>query len=129
MRDAAQSLSERYRTITPDGLRLVLRYDGDEHEVVYVRDDVTEMYSPEELEEKVKQLIVEGLGDPPTQEQFRLFGEMTAVVRQFEQAVVLHFPVNEFSGVAVTFDSEVAPSLDTLVDVGTETLDEVRTAQ
>jgi hypothetical protein len=123
MKEAAQSLVERYRQITPDGLRLVIRYEGDERDIVYVRDDVAEMYSPEELDEKVKELVVEGLGAPPTQEQFRLFGDMKVVVRQFEKAVVLHFPVEEFAGLAVTFDSGVAPSLDTLADVGLDTLD------
>jgi hypothetical protein len=124
MKAAAQSLVERYRTVTPDGLRMVIWYEGDEHEIVYVRDGVAEMYSPEELEEKVKQLVVEGLSDPPTQEQFRLFGEMSTVIRQFEHATVLHFPIGEFTGLAVTFDDEVAPSLDTLSEVGLETLDE-----
>jgi hypothetical protein len=64
MKAAAQSLVKRYRTVTPDGLRVVIRYEGDEHEIVYVRDGVAEMYSPEELEEKVKQLVVKGLSDP-----------------------------------------------------------------
>jgi len=122
MKDAAQSLVERYRTISPDGLRLAIRYEGERHDVVYVRDDVSEMYTPEELEEKVKQLVVDGLGDPPAQEQFRLYGDMNAVVRQFEHAVVLHFPVDEFTGLAVTFDSDMAPSLDTLRDVGLDAL-------
>jgi hypothetical protein len=124
MRAAAQSLAERYRTMTPDGLRMVVWYGGDEHEVVYVRDDVAETYSPEELEENVKQLVVEGLSDPPTQEQFRLFGETNTVIREFEHATVLHFPVDEFTGVAVTFDNEVASSLDTLSEVGLDVLDE-----
>jgi len=47
---------------------------------------------------------------------------MNVVVRQFEHAVVLHFPVDEFTGLAVTFDSDVAPSLDTLADVGLDAL-------
>lgn len=127
MRDAAQSLVERYRTITPDGLRLAIRYEGDEHDVVHARDDVVEMDSPEEFEEKVKQLVVEGHSDPPMQESFRQYGLMGAVVRQFENVVVIHFPVDEFAGLAVTVDADVAPSLDTLVDVGADALDELRT--
>lgn len=123
MKDTAQSLVERYRKLTPDGLRMVVWYGGDEHDIAYVRDDVADMYSPEELEEKVKQLVVEGLSDPPTQEQFRLFGEMNVAIRQFDKAVVLHFPVDEFSGLAATFDRDVAPSLDTLGDVGLDVLD------
>lgn len=123
MKDAAQSLVDRYRSITPDGLRLAIWYEGDEHEIVYVRDDVAEAYSPEELDERVKELVVEGLGAPPTQDHFRLFGDMNAVVRQFEKAVVVHFPVEEFAGLAVTFDSDVAPSLDTLSEVGLDALE------
>jgi len=123
MEDAARSLLERYRAVAPEGLRLAIRYEGDDHEVMYIRDDVTEMYSPEELEEKVKQLIVEGLSDPPTQEQYRLFGSMDVVVRRFERAIVLHFPVDEFTGLAVTFDRDAASSLDTLAEIGLDALD------
>lgn len=129
MRDVAPSLVERYRKITPGGLQLAIWYEGDEHGVVHAREDVVEMYSPEEFEEKVKQLVVDGLSDPPTQEPFRLYGDMGAVVRQFENAIVLHFPVDEFAGFTVTFDRDVAPSLDTLVDVGLDALEEKRTAQ
>lgn len=129
MEDAAKSLVERYRTITPDGLRLAIRYQGDEHEVVYAREDVVEAVSPEEFEEKVKQLVIEGHSDPPVQDSFREYGTMSTVVRQFENAVVLHFPIDEFAGLAVSVDADVAPSLDTLVDVGSDALAEVRSDQ
>jgi hypothetical protein len=123
MEGAVNSLVERYEGVAPAGLRLALWYEGDDHEVVHAREDVVEMYSPEEFEEKVKQLVVEGLSDPPSQEQFRLFGEMNVVIRRFDEAVMLHFPVDEFAGIAVTFDSDAAPSLDTLADVGLDALD------
>jgi len=129
MEDAAKSLVERYRTITPDGLRLAIRYEGDEHEVVYAREDVVDTVSPEEFEEKVKQLAIEGHSDPPVQDSFREYGTMKTVVRQFENAVVLHFPIDEFTGLAVSVDANVAPSLDTLVDVGADALAEVRSDQ
>lgn len=122
MEDAVNALVERYEGVAPDGLRLALWYEGDDHDLVYVRDDVIEMYSPEEFEEKVKQLVVEGLGDTPNQEQFRLYGELNVVIRRFERAVMLHFPIEEFTGVAVTFDSAAAPSLDTLAEVGLDAL-------
>jgi hypothetical protein len=122
MRDAVRALVERYQELAPESLRLVVWYDGDDHDLVHVRDDVRGAYSPEELEEKVKQLVIEGISDPPSQEQFRLFGEMSVVIRRFDLAVVLHFPLDEFSGVAVTFDRETVPSLDTLADAGIESL-------
>jgi len=122
MQDAAQSLIERYQTISPDGLRLAVWYGGDEHELVYARDDVREMYSPEEFEEKIKQLVVEGLGNTG-QEMFRMLGEMNVVVRHFDQALVLHFPVGKFTGLAVTLDGDAAPSVDTLIQVGLDALE------
>ncbi|WP_251343203.1 hypothetical protein [Haloplanus halophilus] len=122
MQDAVNSLVERYQGVAPDRLRVALWYEGDQHEVVYARDDVVEMYSPEEFDAKVEQLVVEGLGDQPNQEQFRLYGEMNVVIRRFDKAIMLHFPREEFTGVAVTFDSAAAPSLDTLADVGLDAL-------
>lgn len=128
MQDAAQSLVERYQTITPDGLRLAVWYGGDDHELIYVRPEVREMYSPEEFEEKVKELVIEGLGSGG-RDQFRMLGEMNAVIREFDQAVILHFPIDEFTGLAVTFDGDSVPSIDTLVDVGLDALEGVSVHQ
>lgn len=120
--DDVDGLVDRYRQVESAELRTTLWYDGDDYEVVYVREDVSEQYSPEEFEEKVKQLVVEGLGDPPTQEQFRLFGDVNVVIRRFDRGVMLHFPIDEFSGVAATFDDGEELSIDTLVEIGTEVL-------
>ncbi|MFD1633834.1 hypothetical protein ACOZ4L_13445 [Haloplanus ruber] len=122
MDDAVDALVERYQELAPDCLRVAVRYEGDEHAVAFARDDVVEMYSPEEFDAKVKQLVVEGLADQPNQEQFRLYGEMNVVVRRFDNAVMVHFPRDEFAGVAVTFDRDAGPSLDTLADVGIDVL-------
>jgi hypothetical protein len=94
VRDAAQSLVERYRSMIPEGLR----YEGDEYDLVHARDDVVEMDSPEEFEEKIKQLVIGGHSDPPMQEPFRLYGTMNVVVRRFENVVVVHFPLDELRG-------------------------------
>lgn len=118
--DDVESLVEEFQSVAPDGVRVALWYDGDAHGVEYARDDVRTMYSPEEFDEKTKQLVVEGLSDPPNQEQFRLFGEMNVVVRQFDRAVMVHFPIDEFRGIAVTFDDDAVSSLDPIVAIGTD---------
>ncbi|SDZ76894.1 hypothetical protein SAMN04488065_0167 [Haloplanus vescus] len=128
MQNAAESLVERYQTIAPNGLRMAVWYGGDERELVYTRDDVREMYSPEEFDEKVKQLVVAGLGSGGN-DQFRMLGEMDAVVRHFDQAVVVHFPIDEFTGLALTFDGDAVPSIDSLVDIGLDALDDFSTNQ
>lgn len=129
MEDAVDALVERYQGIAPDCLRVALWYEGDEHEVVFARDDVVETYSPEEFDAKVKQLVIEGLGDQPNQDQFRLYGEMNVVIRRFDNAIMVHFPREEFAGVAVTFDRDAAPSLDALADVGIDALSAGETDQ
>lgn len=118
-------LVEKYETLAESSLRIILVYDGDEYETQYVRPDVEESYSPEELDEKLKQLVVEGISDPPAQEQFRRFGETESVVRRFENALVLHYPLSEFTGVALTFDRSTVPSMDSLVEIGYEYLSDL----
>lgn len=119
------SLVEKYETVAGECLRIVLTYEGDEYETTYVRDDVENAYSPEEFDEKLKQLVVDGLSDPPTQEQFRQFGDTEVIIRRFEKAIVLHYPLDEFTGAALTFDRDPVPSLGTLADIGSEYLQAV----
>lgn len=127
LEERVQTLVERYQTVAPDNLRVALWYDGDDHSVSYVRDSVRESYSTEEFERKIQGLITEGFSEAPTQEEFRLFGEETAVVHQYDRTLVLYFPVDEFAGVAVTLDRNPLPSIDTLVDLGTETMHDQET--
>lgn len=124
--DDVEELVSRYEAIAPDSLQLAVWYDGDDYDVVHARDDIREMYTPEEFDEQVKQLIVEGLAVPPQLEQFRLFGEMDVAVRRFEKAMMLHFPADEFAGLAVTIDRGATTSIDTLADIGAEYFDESR---
>jgi hypothetical protein len=118
-------LVERYETVAEASLRVVLVYDGDEYETKYVRSDVEESYSPEEFDEKLKQLVVEGISNPQTQGQFRRYGRAEAVLRRFENALVLHYPLGEFSGIALTFDRATLPSADTLMDIGSDYVSEL----
>jgi hypothetical protein len=37
---------------------------------------------------------------------------------------MLHFPIDEFTGVAVTLDDDAVPPLDTLAEIGTQFLAE-----
>lgn len=120
-------LVEKYETLAESSLRVILVYNGDGYETQYVRTDVEESYSPEEFDEKLKQLVVEGISDPPAQEQFRRFGETEGVLRRFENAVVLHYPLGEFTGVALTFDRETVSSIDTLMEIGFDYLAELDT--
>lgn len=117
-----EALVDRYEAAAPEALRVVLVYDGDEKTVAHVRDDVREIYSEEEFEQKTRQLMIEGLSDPPSQAGLRRYGRIDVVIRRFEKAVVLHYPLDEFTGVAVGLDRIDLPPLEELADIGTEHL-------
>lgn len=120
-----QALVDRYQAVAPDALRVVLAYDGDEKQVVYVRDDVRKVYSGEEFERKTQQLVIEGISDPPAQAGLRRYGRIDVVIRRFEEAIVFHYPVDEFTGVAVAVDRIDLPPVGELADVGTDHLSRV----
>ncbi|WP_123538679.1 hypothetical protein [Halosimplex salinum] len=96
-------------------LRMAIKYGADDHETVYVRDDVADQFSEAELEERVETLVMKGLGDPAHEGALFDFGNLDATVRWYDAVVVAHFPVGEWSGLVFTFDRETE-SLDALVD-------------
>jgi hypothetical protein len=83
------------------------------------------MYSGEEFEQKIQRLVIEGISDPPTQTGLRRYGRIDVVIRRFEKSIVLHYPLDEFTGVAVVIDRIDLPSLGELADVGTDYLSDV----
>lgn len=100
------------RENTDASLRLVFRYEGEEHELVYVRDDVREQFPGPHLEQRIETLMMKGLGDPPMQDSLHDFGELTATVRWFDHAVAAFFPDDDWSGVIVVMDRTESPLID-----------------
>lgn len=87
-----------------DTLRLVARYDRGDYEVVYARDDVTEGFSEPELTTRVETFVMQGMGEPEREGTLYDFGELDATVRWYDEAVVAHVPVSEWTGLVFTFD-------------------------
>jgi len=116
--DVSQELSaivDQVRSGDEGTLRLVVKYSGDDHEVVHVRDDIQAQFSETELDERVETLVMKGLGDPAQEGALFDFGTLDATVRWYDAVVVAHLPVREWSGLVFTFDRETE-SLDALVD-------------
>ncbi|WP_435334395.1 hypothetical protein [Haloarchaeobius sp. TZWWS8] len=108
-----RSLVSQLDEETDTSLRLVFRYDGEERELVHVRDDVREQFTGHELDERVKTLALKGLGDPPTEQSLYDFGGLNATLRFFDEVVVATFPDEEWSGVVVVFERQASPLVDT----------------
>ena len=110
-----EEIVETIRGADEGKLRLAIRYGGDDHEVVYVRDDIAAAFSEVELEERVETLVMKGLGDPAEEGALFDFGRLDATVRWYDAVVVAHFPVREWSGLVFTFERETE-SLDAIVE-------------
>jgi hypothetical protein len=93
------------QTEEQDTLRLVVRFDGDRHEVLFARDDVRASYGDREpFDDHVEALVLRGLSDPP--DENLPFGDLDATARWFEDVLVVTFPTDEWAGVVATFDRE-----------------------
>lgn len=116
LRDLVAALRED----NSEGLRAVGRYDGDDHEVLYLREDLEANLSDEEIERRIKTFVMKGLADPRTDTELDDYGELNATLRWFDNAILAIYPTGEWSGIIATFERRRSP----LVDAAFEYLDE-----
>jgi hypothetical protein len=103
------------RTQTDDALRLVVKYQGDEHEILYVRDDVHERFG-DTLDQRAQSFALRSIGDPPRETDIDGLGTLEATLRWYEEALVATFPYREWSGVVAVFDRESSALVDAALD-------------
>ncbi|WP_115865694.1 DUF7522 family protein [Halorussus litoreus] len=102
----AEALTEFLREYVGDHLRSVIRYDEDDSEVLFVRDDVADEYTDDDVVQVVRDVRLEAV-EKPHQESLYAHGQLNATVRCFDDAVEMHFAHDETSGIAVALDGEV----------------------
>lgn len=108
----SQSLSTYLNDRLGDLLRGVAHYQMEEFEVVYIRDDIQEQRHRDEVEEMLSRIKHER---SPEEEQSFPFGHLSATVRVFDEAIFMHFPVENQTGVVVALEPAVAKSLNSFV--------------
>lgn len=113
-REAARELVAFLRERVGDHLRSVLFYDADDGELVYVRDDVREQYSDDQMADVVRDVRLEAI-EKLHQEDLYVHGGLDCTVRCFEDAVEMHFVHDETRGTAVALDGEVFAAHNTFV--------------
>lgn len=90
-------------------LRGIVVYSEEEYEVLYLRDELQEVRLRSELDSIVSRLR----GGSKEQEETSFpFGGFHGSVRCFDNATLLHFPLNG-EGVAVSLDPDAARDLNT----------------
>ena len=114
MSEASEALTEFLEERVGDHLRSVIFYDDHGGEVLYVRDDVADEYTDEDIGEVVRDVRLEAV-EKPHQESLYAHGPLNCTLRSFDDAVELHFPHDETSGTAVALDGEAFPMHNTFV--------------
>ena len=104
--DPSEALTDFLQQRVGDHLRSVLYYDSDGGEFLYLRDDVADEYDDAERENVLRDVRLEAV-EKPHQEDLYAHGPLNCTVRCFENAVEMHFPLDETSGTAVALDGEV----------------------
>ncbi|USZ68476.1 hypothetical protein NGM10_01750 [Halorussus salilacus] len=118
----SEALTEFLQDYVGDHLRSVIFYDEDGAELLYVRDDVAEQYSEDEIGRVVDDVRLEAV-EKPHQEDLYAHGRLNCTVRCFDDAVEMHFPRDETSGTAVALDGEVFAVHNTFVGKCMEAMD------
>lgn len=111
----ATDFVEFLREETGACLRSVIRFDGQAHELAYVRDDVRDRYSEGDHERIVASLLAEAAARHEDEELY-VHGELDCIVRSFERVIELHFPRSVYSGTAVALDKDAVDDLSGLIE-------------
>ncbi len=119
---ACRETAEYVRSQMHDAVRGVFYYDDGGSEVIYLRDDLKELYDGSKARGVLEDLVFENVGDPPRLEKLYPLGELRSTVRRFDDGFLVHVPVDRGTGIAVTLGDEAAEDLCHMLDVFEERL-------
>lgn len=113
-RAAARDLSAFLQEQVGDNLRSVAYYDADDYDVVYLRDDVADEYTETDHERVGRDVRLENV-ERHLQEDLYVHGDLQCTVRCFEDAVEMHFALDDATGVTAALDAEALTAHRTFV--------------
>ncbi|WP_128478259.1 DUF7522 family protein [Halorussus pelagicus] len=111
---SSEALTEFLQEQVGDYLRSVIYYDDDGGDILYVREDVADQYTDDDIDEVVRDVRLEAV-EKPHQEDLYSHGPLNYTVRSFEDAVEMHFLHDETTGTAVALDREIFASHNTFI--------------
>lgn len=92
---------------TGDALRSIITYKPKSSEIVFLRDDVANQYTRSELEHAIDDSRMESMTAPIYKNTFAAdHGELTCMVKCFENVVEMNFVLEDGVGAAVALDEE-----------------------
>jgi len=103
----ASQLKEFFEEHMDGELRSIVRYDLDEVDVEYIRDDVTDQYTEEELTKAIDESRLDSLHAPLYEHSFsKEHGDLQCMITCFEHVIEMNFAIDDGVGVAVAIDAE-----------------------
>lgn len=96
-------------------LRSVGRYNGKEHEVEYLREDVETIYDSDEIDDIFDDLALQGMSSDHLENLFNA-GDLHCAMFRFDDALMFHFPHADFSGLFVTLDTGAGVDVESFVE-------------
>lgn len=87
-----------------ESLRVVAKYDGDDVDFHYLRDDVADEYTLEEIDDVREYILLEGIAEPHLESLFH-GRELRCRTFAFEDIHVFHFSIDDARGLFVAVDT------------------------
>jgi hypothetical protein len=103
-------------------LRSVVYYEQTSHEIHYVREDVLQQYTANELDDVVEYLRHESMGKEATERRYP-HGDLTCEMEIYEDAAEINFILGLGRGVAVGLNAEAFVAQQTFVQKCIEMLE------
>lgn len=103
-------LTEDLEAILGDDLRMAFVYGESELERLYLRDDIRDSYTDEELEGLRREVIVMALGKERIPDVTHV-GELRHIIYDTEDALSVQVPLSKYEGVFVSFGGEDATAV------------------
>jgi len=97
-------------------LRAVASFGKLDYDVAYIRDDVSERYTREGLDELYRDLVSDGIANDEIGQRMAV-GDQQARIKVFEEVIVLIFPSSRYEGVFASVDRDPDVSILDVIDL------------
>lgn len=112
----ATRLENFFEQRTDENLRSIVKYEEESYDIVYLRDDVAEQYTTEEIESAIDDSRMESLTAPIYENTYSEdHGQLTCLVQCFENVIEMNFVLEDGVGAAVALDAEAMADAHGLV--------------
>lgn len=113
---------EAFKTFGEDELRMVSTHDATTYELQYVREDLQDAFTEEELDDAHRNLVANQVSSEDFG-QVVDHGVLEAQQFFFEDVIAFIFPASRYDGVLVSYDRTKSIPIADVVETGIEVLE------